>query len=226
MQKPGEGGLIVNHQSANDSSGSVLSVSLWQIPPSRRSVSPLITRHSPLSPAVARNPAKSPAPTADASGFADASSPSESVLSNAGTPLQNACTPAPARETPHPPDTAERPTMRNTPDRPRTTAGRAPRIFPERTPPVPANSPSRTRSYLFPDRCPYKSGTPAGARREAQAATAPSCGPAKNASSPQAPEYPSAAAPSLHQRFLHSAQTSVPAQTPAHAEIPGKSPDT
>src|SRR5467141_1833407 len=141
--KTGEGGLIVNHQSANDSSGSVLSVSLWQIPQS--------------APAAARNPAKSPAPTADASGSADTSGPSGSVPSSAGTLPPNACTPAPARETPHSPDTAERPTMRNTPHRPRATAGRAPQTFPEQTSPAPANSPSHTRSCLFPDRYRYKS---------------------------------------------------------------------
>src|SRR3984893_7340057 len=151
---------------------------------------------------VERNPAESPVPKRGASDFSGGSSPSESVPSSAETLPPNACTPGPARETRHSPNTAERPTMRNTPDRPRATAGRAPRTFPEQTSPDPANSPSRTRSCLFPGRCRYKSETPADAYRAAPAAPAPPCGPAKNASSPQAPECPSAAAPFLHRRFL------------------------
>src|SRR6266404_1740530 len=178
------------------------------------------------SPIAEHSPAESPAPRQAASGFAGAANPSGFVASGAETPPPNACTPGPARETPRSPDIAGRPTMRNTPDRLPPTAGRAPRTFPERTSPAPANSPSRTRSYLFPGHCPYKSETPAGAHRAAPAVPAPPSDPAKSASSPPAPEYRSAAAPSLHRRFLRSAQTSAPAQKPARAEIPGRRPDT
>src|SRR6266581_1209062 len=97
-------------------------------------------------PAGGRNPAEFPPPKAGASGFSRVSDQRELAPQDVRIPPRNACRPEPARETPHSQDIAEHRRAHSTRDHRFPTTGPAPRIFPVRTSPGPANSPSRTRS--------------------------------------------------------------------------------